>query len=687
MNRVMSVAATLLSLMISSPGAAAPAAPALPTPAWVSPTPVTRTLANGLRVVVFPDHRIGVVQAQLRVPAGTREEPDNRPGVAALTGQMLRGGTSSRSPQQYMEHLENLGAVYGVSVMRDIALMSLGFRSADLDAGLELMADAVISPIFDEAAFEQTRRQVASQLGQQMQNLGSIADERIQESAFRGHPYGRPALGSLDALLQTTTRDLQSFHRERWRPDRAVLALTGDVTAEQAFRAAEQWFSHWGGRASADRAATLNIKPTIRVVDVAEAPFTEVRVAVAGPGRRSAEFPAWSLASARLEESGLPAGARASLTSHLDASLLVLAQPARTDSAANVAKRLREVLARASRETPSTWEARRKRESQAEALSLESLGARLTQWLVDDAAGSASDASSSKLRPDDPAVFQRAFGGPVAVLAAGPAELLSASFARFGAYDVQALARALTEAPVDTLPAPTAEELKLGRAATTAAIAAHGGIKALRAIRTQLADGEITLDAGGREVTGQFSSVRAPERFIYMTKLFSLETRQVLDRGVGWALSVADSAELTELDSTAVNQLSASRESDLVHVLIAASGPTSRPALRGTDVIDGKTVELVDLLTSRGPLRLAIDAKTHRVSAIDGVLSRQAWLERRVLRDVRKVGDLYLPHDEERLIEGRSLSRILIRQLGLNAPVDEALFVRPMVRRGQIISP
>lgn len=241
MNRLNGMLLLLLGLM-AAPVSAAPEAPALPVPAWATPAPVERTLANGLRVVVFEDHRLPVVQVQLRVAAGTRTEPENRPGLAALTGQMLRGGTSSRTPEQFTAHLDRLGAVFGVSVLRDMALLSAGFRRSDLDAGLELVADAVTSPIFDPSAFELARRQTASQLGQQMQSLAGIAEERIQEAAFAGHPYGRPALGSLDALLQTTPSDLQRFHRERWRPDRATLAVAGDVTSDQAFAAAEQWF-------------------------------------------------------------------------------------------------------------------------------------------------------------------------------------------------------------------------------------------------------------------------------------------------------------------------------------------------------------------------------------------------------------------------------------------------------------
>lgn len=682
------VAAAVLAA-VARPSEAAPAAAPLPVPEWSAPAPESRTLANGLRVVVFQDHRLPVVQVQLRTAAGTRYEPDQRPGVASLTGQLLRAGTSSRSAQQFTADLEALGAVFGVSVLRDVALANTGFRASDLDAGLELLADAVTSPIFEDESFETARRQAASQLGQQMQSLNGIAEERVQESAFGAHPYGRPALGSIDGLLQLGVQDVQRFHRERWRPDRAVLALAGDVTPAAAFQAAERWFSRWGGRSSEDQRDLVPAPVPVRVVDVAEAPYTEVRVAVVGPGRRSADHVLWSLAPALLEVSGLPAGARAEMITHLDASLLVLAQPARTDSAAFVAQRLRDAIAAAATVTASpAWTARRAREANASILALETLGARLTQWAIDDAAGLSADAArraADAMRSADVAPLQQALRGPMSVLAVGPAQRLSGALSRFGAVDVQPLARMLTAAPVDTLPAATAEESRLGRAAITAAIAAHGGLRALQSVTTMLADGELMMGAEGRELSSQFSSVRAPGRFVYMNKLFDFESRQVLDRGRGWALSIADTASLVELDSLALAQLEVSRESDLVSVLLAASRPSARPALRGRELIEGREADLVDLHTRHGVLRLVLDARTRRVLAIDGGLSRQVFLERRRLRDFKLVRGLLLPHDEERFIEGQSVSRIRTTRLELGAPIDEQLFVRPEVRGGRLI--
>ena len=66
-------------------------------PAFRTPVPVFRTLPNGLRVAVFQDHRLPLVQMRLLLSAGVAQEAAETPGVASVTAQLLRAGTSSRT--------------------------------------------------------------------------------------------------------------------------------------------------------------------------------------------------------------------------------------------------------------------------------------------------------------------------------------------------------------------------------------------------------------------------------------------------------------------------------------------------------------------------------------------------------------------------------------------------------------
>ncbi|MFM8560460.1 MAG: insulinase family protein, partial [bacterium] len=97
------------------------------------PQPQTRTLANGLRVVLLERPGAGIVQVQLQVPAGLSAEPGARSGIASLTAQLLRQGTTSRTAAEMAAELDTLGASFVVNVTRDAAQVVAGARTAELE--------------------------------------------------------------------------------------------------------------------------------------------------------------------------------------------------------------------------------------------------------------------------------------------------------------------------------------------------------------------------------------------------------------------------------------------------------------------------------------------------------------------------------------------------------------------------
>jgi len=141
--------AVALLLLSAGPPATVGAAPAL-----------ERTLDNGLHVAVFADRRYPIVQVQVLVAAGSRHEEPFEGGAARLTALLLTHGTTSRTADQYAKEVEALGATVAGDATRDFATLSGTFRAADLARGLELMSDAIVNPLLDDASIRATRRQL-----------------------------------------------------------------------------------------------------------------------------------------------------------------------------------------------------------------------------------------------------------------------------------------------------------------------------------------------------------------------------------------------------------------------------------------------------------------------------------------------------------------------------------------------
>lgn len=683
-----------------TPSLAAPVVPAAPlaAPPLRFVAPVTRTLANGLRIAVFPQRSSGLVQIQLMVPAGSAHEGDAPLGVASLTAQMLRQGTASRTAQQFSADFERIGGVFNVSVTRDAAMVAGGFRAADLATGLELISDAVLNPLFDPESFEAVRRQSAQQLGTLRRNGSGIADERAWAALFGAHPYARSQQGAIDALFATKGEHLRAFHRDRWRPDRAVIAVAGDVSPEQVFTAVQERFGQWAGRATKDpvRPVPEPIRG-VRVIDAREAPTAEVRWGALAPGRADPSLPAWTLLAAALnQDESLPPGARVQMVTLADASLFLLSAPSLLSQVGQTAKRLHDAIDALVRTPPSgpALASLRRMVGRSWPLAVESPGAQLTAWLNAQLAGQPVDelarTAARYADPDrlgDPAAAAMALRQGARLVVVGPADSLRASLAAFGTVQVEPVDRPIVTGG-DTLAAPSAAELKRGRQLMEQAAASHGGAARLRGVKSIVTEGEMLAMAGQNEISGQFSMVRVhPSRLVFSNKIFEFESRQVLDGRKGWMLAQADTASLSEADSAGVESMQSIFESDLVNTLRGALAPGSRAAARGKDRVNGRECDLVDFVTARGiRTRLALDSSTRRVAAIDGALGADlVWHERRVFNDIRLVSGLQLPFTEQRYVDGTLLTTFNVRKVSVDGSIDEAIFRMPTVRRGRVI--
>lgn len=654
------------------------------------PQPQQRTLANGLRVVLLERPGAGIVQVQLQVPAGLSAEPGARSGIASLTAQLLRQGTTSRTAAEMAAELDTLGASFVVNVTRDAAQVVAGARTAELESVLELVSDAVVNPRFDDESFQLARRQVAMQLGQMARTPSALADERIAALVFGPHPYGRALRGDLESLVGATREQAREFHRDHWRPDRAVLVIAGDVDAARAFASAAEWFERWGGRFVAPPAAPAPVaRPGLWLQDLEGVPMAEVRIGLLTPGRSDPAFPAWLVAREALEGGRLPAAAAVTLNGSRDAGLLVVSASARPESVGVVVRRLRRSLESLASLSASDLAAARRRATGTWAFSLETAGQLSASWLAGDLAGQ----PATHLAAQRDAIAQVPFDGVVSAvraggvtLVAGPAARMKGRLAGLGPVDTVRVGGAADESGPST--PVTEEQRNAGRALVQAAVLAHGGLPRLKSVFVSEATHELQLLASGREVTAEVRTIRVdPDRFVQTTRILDLEQRQVLDGRRGWTLTtVGDSAQIADADSMVLSSWRGIRESDVVHLLRAAAAPEAAPFEAGKTRVADQAADRVEFRSPLGQrVRLSVDERTRRVVAVEaGPTPQGEWRDRRLWSAFVQLEGVWWPSEEVRELDGQVASRSRMRRLLVNGDVDTTLFRRPLVVRGQI---
>ncbi|HYD71859.1 MAG TPA: pitrilysin family protein [Candidatus Binatia bacterium] len=350
--RSLTIAQSEIPTFTLAPEAQREAPPAAGTPVNARiPATVQRTLANGMRVIVAPNRALPLISADLRVATGTSADPRGHAGLAGMTADLLTRGTTTRSATQIASAIESLGAGIGSGSTSDSSAVSLQTRSDRVNEAFTVFADVARNPAFADEELERARTQALDGLQVALSQPGSIAGFAMTRAIYGDAPYGQVA--SPVSLGAITRADMSTFHSTYWRPDNAVLVITGDVSAEEGFALAERFFGDWARPASTlparpDATASAPEARTI-VVDLPQTGQAAVTMGLRGVARTDADYFPLLVAnnvlgggySARLNTEirirrGLSYGASSSLSARMAPGPIIASAQTRNDAAVQV---------------------------------------------------------------------------------------------------------------------------------------------------------------------------------------------------------------------------------------------------------------------------------------------------------------------------------------------------------------
>ena len=259
----------------------------------VLPTPTETTLENGLRVIVARSSDLPLVAASLIVRAGAWADPPGEAGAMSMTAAMLTEGAGGRSAPQIAQAVESLGASLSASAGLESTSVRLSALSDKIAPAMAIMADVVRRPTFAPEELERQRAQALDGLSVAYQDPGQLSAMAAGPVVFAGTPFGHVADGTPASLPRLTPERLKALHAAHFRPDNAILVLTGDVTPEAGFALARQAFGDWTAPAAPAPAQPVITPAAERQVVVIDLPGTgqaAVRVAKPAIARRDAAY-------------------------------------------------------------------------------------------------------------------------------------------------------------------------------------------------------------------------------------------------------------------------------------------------------------------------------------------------------------------------------------------------------------
>jgi zinc protease len=215
-----------------------------PAAASVPIDPATFQLDNGLTVVVAPRRTSPVVAVQAWVGAGSADEGPGQHGIAHVAEHMLFKGTARRPAGELTRAIEAAGGDVNAWTSFDHTVLHAVLGRGGLDAGLEVLGDAITAPTFDEAELAREREVIVEEIRHGLDDPARAAAQALFATSFLVHPYRRPVIGTIDAVRAVDRDALVAWHRDAFAASNVTLVIAGDVDVDAARRGAER---HLGG--------------------------------------------------------------------------------------------------------------------------------------------------------------------------------------------------------------------------------------------------------------------------------------------------------------------------------------------------------------------------------------------------------------------------------------------------------
>jgi zinc protease len=196
---------------------------------------------TGVNVYFVSAPEIPMLDVNVIFRAGSAYDGKNY-GIASFANSMIDEGTRHYDANQIATAFDNVGAVFGASTDRDMAIVSL--RSLVdpkyLQPALHMFSLILSQASFPAKAFTRLQNRTLAAIKISQQSPTSVAADAFYHALYQQQPYGHPTIGTMDTVKQLTREQVASFYQKYYVASNAKIVMVGDITLSKAKTVANQ---------------------------------------------------------------------------------------------------------------------------------------------------------------------------------------------------------------------------------------------------------------------------------------------------------------------------------------------------------------------------------------------------------------------------------------------------------------
>ena len=186
-------------------------------------------LPNGLIVLTERMDHLRSVAMGVWIKSGSRCEPAETNGISHFVEHMVFKGTRSRTAQRIAREMDSIGGNLDAFTSKETICFNVKSLADHVPIAMDVLADLVLNPIFALPDIERERGVILEEIKIDEDNPDVLVHELFTQSFWKGHPLGKPILGTTETVRSLGQNQLFSYHNDRFHGGNMVFSAAGNL--------------------------------------------------------------------------------------------------------------------------------------------------------------------------------------------------------------------------------------------------------------------------------------------------------------------------------------------------------------------------------------------------------------------------------------------------------------------------
>src|ERR1700689_5102997 len=196
-------------------------------------------LPNGLIVLTERMEHLRSVAMGVWIKSGSRCEPAETNGISHFVEHMAFKGTRSRTAQRIAREMDSIGGNLDAFTSKETICFNVKSLADHVPIALDILTDLVLNPTFALPDIERERGVILEEIKIDEDNPDVLVHELFTQSFWKGHPLGKPILGTTETVARLSQQELFAYHGDRFHGGNLVFSAAGSLDHDRFVAAGE----------------------------------------------------------------------------------------------------------------------------------------------------------------------------------------------------------------------------------------------------------------------------------------------------------------------------------------------------------------------------------------------------------------------------------------------------------------